>query len=85
MSANKQHQQDLIVLGRAIQQVRTQQGVSTGELAIATGIERRRIDALEGGQLDPSYELLLALAEGLDVRPSRFVIHAEELGERDES
>jgi hypothetical protein len=37
------------------------------------------VRALEAGQLDPTYELLLALADGLDVRVSAFVIRAEAL------
>jgi transcriptional regulator with XRE-family HTH domain len=70
---------DLPVLGRAIRQMREQRGMSADELAGATSIGRERVDALETGRLDPTYELLLALAEGLGIQPSALVILAEQL------
>jgi transcriptional regulator with XRE-family HTH domain len=76
---SKQQEQHLLVLGQAIGQLRSELGLSTGELAAATGIEQARIQALEAGRFNPDYELLLALAEGLGGRPSAFVIRAEEL------
>jgi transcriptional regulator with XRE-family HTH domain len=53
--------------------------MSVVDLAAASGIEDTLIEAVERGRLDPTYERLLALAEGLGVRPSSFVIRAEEL------
>jgi transcriptional regulator with XRE-family HTH domain len=64
--------------------MREQQGMSADELAGATGINRRRIDALETGHFDPTYELLLALADGLDIQPSALVTLAEQLRESNE-
>jgi transcriptional regulator with XRE-family HTH domain len=61
--------------------MREQRGISADELADATGMHRRGIDALEAGHLDPTYELLLALADGLGVEPSALVIFAEQLKE----
>jgi transcriptional regulator with XRE-family HTH domain len=61
--------------------MREQLGMSADELASATGISRQRIDALETGHLDPTYELLLALAEGLAIQPSALVSLAEQLKE----
>jgi ribosome-binding protein aMBF1 (putative translation factor) len=77
----EQHEWNLVALGQAIRQTRAQQGVSTSELAAATGVEQQCINALESGELDPAFDLLLALADGLGVRPSTFVIRAEELQE----
>lgn len=76
---SRQDQQELVVLGRAIGQIRRELGVSAEGLADATDIERRSLSALEAGQLNPTYELLLVLAEGLGIRPSAFVIRAEQL------
>lgn len=76
---------DLLVLGRAIRRMREQQDMSADELAGATGMNRRRIDALESGHLDPTYELLLALADGLGIQPSELVTLAEQLKESKES
>lgn len=61
--------------------MREQRGMSAGELAGAIDIPRQRIDALETGQLDPTYELLLAVAEGLGTQPSALVALAEQLKE----
>jgi transcriptional regulator with XRE-family HTH domain len=80
LSERQQRRPDLLVLGEAIGQIRVERGLSPVELAAATGIEIARIQTLEAGRLDPDYEMLLALAEGLGVRPSTFVIRAEELG-----
>lgn len=64
--------------------MREQQSMSADELADAIEIRRQRIDALETGHLDPTYELLLAVAEGLGVQPSALVTLAEQLGESNE-
>jgi transcriptional regulator with XRE-family HTH domain len=61
--------------------MREQQGMSADELAGATGLNRQRIDALETGHLDPTYELLLALADRLGIQPSELVTLAEQLEE----
>jgi transcriptional regulator with XRE-family HTH domain len=57
--------------------MREQRGMSPDGLADATGMTRQRIDAIESGRLDPSYDLLLALAEGLRSQPSALVALAE--------
>lgn len=79
MSERRQRQQDLLFLGQAVSQLREQQGVSTEELAASTSVEQTRIQALESGRFNPSYDLLIVLAEGLGIRPSRFFIRAEEI------
>jgi len=61
--------------------MRERQGMSVDELAVATHISRKRIGALETGHLDPTYELLLALAKGLATQPSALVGLAEQLKE----
>jgi transcriptional regulator with XRE-family HTH domain len=79
LSEDRQSQRDLFFLGQAIGQLREERGLSTDALAAAAGIERTRIRALEAGALDPDYDLLLTLAEALDIRLSAFVIRAEEI------
>lgn len=76
----QQQQPDLLILGKAIQAVREQHSVSASDLAAAAGVSEARIAALEDGLLDPDFELLLALAERIGVRPSAFFLRAEELG-----
>ena len=80
---DQRDQQKLNALGRAISQIRHERGMHMEELATASGVGRVSIHMLETGRLDPRYELLLALADGLGVRPSAFVIRAEELAARD--
>jgi transcriptional regulator with XRE-family HTH domain len=79
MSKGRQEQQDLLVLGHAISQIRAERGMSMGDLSAATGLAPTLIQELERGRLDPSYETLLTVADGLGVRPSSFVMRAEEL------
>ncbi len=78
-----QHQPDLLVLGKAIREVREQHGLSAHDLAAASGVAPARVAALEDGQLDPDFELLLALAKSMGIRPTAFFVRAEELGSRD--
>jgi transcriptional regulator with XRE-family HTH domain len=61
--------------------MREQRGMSVDELAGAIDMRRQRIEALETGHLDPTYELLLAVAEGLGIQPSALVTLAEQLKE----
>ena len=75
---------DLAILGRAVRRMREQRGMSADELAGAADMTRQRIDGLEAGHLDPTYELLLALAEALGIQPSTLVALAEQLKESSE-
>lgn len=59
--------------------MREDRGISAGELAAAIDIHGESIEALEAGRLDPSYELLLAVAEQLGTQPSALVTLAEQL------
>jgi DNA-binding XRE family transcriptional regulator len=79
LSERAQKTDDLLFFGRAIRELRERRPLSTNQLAAAVGIDERRIQALEAGQLDPDYELLIALAEGLGVSPAELVIRAERL------
>jgi transcriptional regulator with XRE-family HTH domain len=67
----------LVILGRAVRELREQHGVSTGLLAARTGSTLQRIHELEAGEFDPDYEELIVLAEkGLGIRLSALVAHA---------
>ncbi len=78
----QQHHQDLLVLGKAIQEIRERHGLDAGDLAAAAGVAPARVAALEDGQLDPDFELLLALAKSMGIRPTAFFLRAEELSSR---
>jgi len=77
LSASDRREQHLILLGQAIRSLREQRGVSVEQLARASGLRRQRVHALEAGDLDPTYEQLLALADALGLQPSALVLRAE--------
>lgn len=66
-------QAELIRLGEQFRHVREQQGFSVVELAARTDISERRISSLEAGRLDPAYDVLTALADGLGVLVSALI------------
>jgi transcriptional regulator with XRE-family HTH domain len=74
--------EQLRLLGLAIRSVRETRDSTIEGLARAVGIPSEELQAIEAGELDPDYELLLRLAECLNTRPSAFVVRAEELGGR---
>lgn len=75
----RQRQQDLQILGKAVAAVREQHGLSAEGLAAAADVPLACITALEAGELDPDFELLIKLATSIGVRPSAFILRAEEL------
>jgi transcriptional regulator with XRE-family HTH domain len=58
----------LIAFGHMVRAAREQKGMSVAELAEAAGFKRRRLVRIEAGELDPRYDGLIALADGLGVR-----------------
>ncbi len=79
MSEHPQRTRLLRALGLAVRECRKQRHLSRAELAGATGVTAERIGALERGQLNPSYQLLLALADALGVGVGVLMVRAEEL------
>lgn len=65
--------------------MREQRGMSADALADAVGQTRQRIDAFEAGRVDPTYDMLVALAAALRTQPSAIVALAEELTDPSES
>jgi XRE family transcriptional regulator, fatty acid utilization regulator len=80
---SQRERQELLALGCAIAEIRRERGISLEQLGAAAGVDPRRIAALERGRVNPGYGLLLALADGLGVRPSVFVARAEALSGED--
>jgi ribosome-binding protein aMBF1 (putative translation factor) len=69
---------DLVYLGRAIRHDRRRLGLSEVEFARKVGVGKRLIVRLEAGAADPDYELLLALARALAIKPSALIGRARE-------
>jgi transcriptional regulator with XRE-family HTH domain len=53
--------------------------MSSEQLAAAVGVTRERIDAIEAGDVDLTYDVLVALASALHAQPSALVALAERL------
>jgi transcriptional regulator with XRE-family HTH domain len=77
--SKRESERHLRSLGETVRQLREQRGLSSAELAAALGVERAYAQALEAGECDPDYELLLALARVLGVRPAELIGRAEDL------
>jgi transcriptional regulator with XRE-family HTH domain len=48
-------------------------GVSVDDLAARAGIDAEQINAIEDGRLDPAFDVMIALAEGIGVRLSALI------------
>jgi transcriptional regulator with XRE-family HTH domain len=72
-SADRTPRSELVVLGRVIREAREQKGMTVAELAEAAGFKRRRLVRIEEGELDPRFDGLMALADGLGVPPATIV------------
>lgn len=59
--------------------MRQERGLDLVELADAATLDVRSVAALELGRIDPPYDMLIALSEGLGVRPSILFIRADAL------
>ena len=53
--------------------------MTVAELAAASDMHEKRIEALEAGLVNPTYGQLLALADGLDIQLSELFLLAERL------
>jgi transcriptional regulator with XRE-family HTH domain len=58
---------ELIRFGQKIRQVREREGISVAELAARTDVDAQKIKALEAGQFDPPFDVMIALADGIGV------------------
>jgi len=75
----RQQQQDLLILGQAVRELRQERHRSIRNLATLCGAPAGRLAALEAGRLDPDLELLAALAQGLGLTRSEIFLRAEQL------
>jgi len=66
----------LRAFGAAVNELRTERNMSVSELATAAGTTTKRIERLEAGQLDPPFDLMLAVADALSVRVSTIIFRA---------
>lgn len=70
---------DQRALGRAVQAMRAEKGLSQVQLAEATGFMQSWISETERGRRNPSWSNVVRLASGLGIRPRELVTRAEVL------
>jgi transcriptional regulator with XRE-family HTH domain len=64
-------------LGHAVRELRTRRRISQEALGHSANIHRNYIGAIERGELNPTYRVLLKLATGLDFPLSEIIALAE--------
>lgn len=52
-------------LGAAVRELRARRGLSQEELGFASGLHRNYVGALERGEINPTFRILLKLERGL--------------------
>jgi transcriptional regulator with XRE-family HTH domain len=70
---------ELAALGRAVRLERERKDMTTAQLAKAAGVTPQRLAALEAGRNRAVFDLLVAVADGLDVSLGTLVGRAERL------
>jgi transcriptional regulator with XRE-family HTH domain len=72
---------DAAALGRAVQAIRAEKGISQVQLSENTGLMQSWISNVEHGRRNPSWNNVTRLAEGLGVSVSELATRAETLAE----
>jgi putative transcriptional regulator len=68
---------ELVVTGNSVRRLRTERGLSQGELAAALGVSRQTVNSIETGRYTPSLPLSIALARYFGTAVEE-VFHVEE-------
>jgi transcriptional regulator with XRE-family HTH domain len=68
---------DHSALGRAVRQLREEQGLSQEALAHKVGVHRTYLGGIERGERNVSFANILRIATALDVSPSELFGHYE--------
>jgi transcriptional regulator with XRE-family HTH domain len=66
-------------LGQAVRELREKRGLKQEELAQAAGIHVVYLSGIERGERNPTWAVVVGLAEALRVKPSRLAGRAEQL------
>jgi transcriptional regulator with XRE-family HTH domain len=66
--------------GKVLRELRTKQGLSQEQLALDSGLDRTYISMLERGKRQPSLTTIFAIAENLNIAPSKIVRLVESSG-----
>jgi transcriptional regulator with XRE-family HTH domain len=70
------------VLGATVRELRARRALSQEELGSASGLHRNYVGAIERGEINPTFKILLKLSAGLRVKLSElFVLYEERRAE----
>ncbi len=76
--AEPKHSLDHEVLGRTVKVFRARAGLSQEELGFRAGLHRNYVGAIERGEINPTFRVLLKLQRGLDVPLSKLITDYED-------
>lgn len=76
--AEHKHSLDHDVFGRTVRVFRARKGLSQEELGFRAGLHRNYIGAIERGEINPTFRVLLKLQHGLDVPLSKLITDYED-------
>lgn len=60
-------------LGRAVRELRARRGLSQEELGFRAGLHRNYVGAIERGEINPTFRVLLKLERGLQLPLSEII------------
>ena len=66
-------------LGHVVRYTRARQGLSQEELGFRTKLHRNYVGAIERGEINPTFRVLIKLARGLDLPLSELIREQEEV------
>jgi len=67
------HSTDQVRLGRAVRELRARRGLSQEELGNRSGLHRNYVGAIERGEINPTFRVLLKLERGLQLPLSEII------------
>lgn len=71
-----------VALGAAVRETRARRGMSQEELGFASGLHRNYVGAIERGEINPTFRILLKLERGLGLPLAELVrLYARNVGE----
>jgi transcriptional regulator with XRE-family HTH domain len=69
---------DHFVLGRSLREFRTRRGLTQVAFGFRASLHRNYVGAIERGEINPSFRILLKLARGLDAPLSELILPYED-------
>jgi transcriptional regulator with XRE-family HTH domain len=65
-------------LGRAVRSLRAEQAMSQERLGLCSGLHRNYVGAIERGEINPTFRVLLQLSDGLERPLSDIIVRYEQ-------